>query len=389
MKSPKETLILTIDDEKAIRDLFKKFLSEKGYTVIEANNGRTGIEIFKQRKPDLVLVDLLMPEVNGYDVLAYLQKKSPQTPVIVVSSSNIINNVIEAIHMGAWDYILKPIYSVQIFLHTIEKNLEKASLLEKRKEYQMQLEEAYQSITQDLKMACTIQQKLFPKRKLTINEFTFEHYLIPSLYLSGDFVDYFQINENLIAFYMVDVSGHGVPSALITILLKSFMRKYRDEYNTKLNIVITQPNKIVKLLNKELIEENLDKFLTIVFGVIDCEKNTLTITNGGHYPYPLLCNKEYSKTINTDDPPVGLYDKQDYRFVKIDLPDRFYLSVFSDGIMEILPHKTASEKVAFLKLLTNSNEKNFNTFFSHIEKVKSKLPDDITVLSIKRGHNNG
>ncbi len=143
-------LILTIDDESSIRESFRHYLEDYDYRVIEAADGREGIELFRQHKPDLILVDLRMPELDGLEVLDIISEEAPEVPVLVVSGTGIISDAIEAIHRGAWNYLLKPIEDLCILKHAIEKGLERARLIRENLEYRTQLEEKVALRTQQL-----------------------------------------------------------------------------------------------------------------------------------------------------------------------------------------------------------------------------------------------
>ena len=146
-------LILTIDDEASIRNSFKNFLEDFDYAVIEAENGKVGLEMFDRESPDLVLVDLRMPELDGMVVLENIVQKSPDTPVIVVSGTGIIGDVIEALRRGAWDYILKPVEDMSVLLHAVEKSLERSMLLYENRLYREHLEEEVAKQTRELQSA--------------------------------------------------------------------------------------------------------------------------------------------------------------------------------------------------------------------------------------------
>jgi len=133
--------ILVIDDERAIRESFRNFLEDNDYDVLEAENGRVGLELLEQERPDLILVDLRMPEVDGLEVLYRVQEDSPDTPIVVVSGTGVVADVIEALRRGAWDYLLKPIEDLSVLLHAIHKALERARLILENREYQKHLEE--------------------------------------------------------------------------------------------------------------------------------------------------------------------------------------------------------------------------------------------------------
>ncbi len=134
-------LILTIDDEASIRESFRHYLEDYDYRVIEAADGQAGVELFRRHRPDLILVDLRMPELDGLEVLDIISKESPETPILVVSGTGIISDAIEAIHRGTWNYLLKPIEDLSILKHAIEKGLERARLIRENREYRTQLEE--------------------------------------------------------------------------------------------------------------------------------------------------------------------------------------------------------------------------------------------------------
>lgn len=153
MEPRKSPVILTIDDEEDIRDSFRLFLEDFDFEVIEAENGRDGLEIFHREHPDLVLCDLRMPEVDGLEVLAQIKKSSPDTPVVVVSGTGIIGDAIEAIHRGAWNYLLKPIQDMSVLLHAINQAIERSRLIVENRIYQENLEEEVTKRTEALQKA--------------------------------------------------------------------------------------------------------------------------------------------------------------------------------------------------------------------------------------------
>jgi PAS domain S-box-containing protein len=144
-------VVLTIDDEKAIRESFRNFLEDQDYEVFEAENGRIGLEVFREKAPDLVLVDLRMPEVDGLDVLASVRESSPDTPIIVISGTGVIGDAVEALRLGAWDYLLKPVGDLTVLGHAVDKALERARLIRENRRHQEHLEEQITERTAELK----------------------------------------------------------------------------------------------------------------------------------------------------------------------------------------------------------------------------------------------
>jgi len=112
--------ILTIEDELSVRMSLTAHLDDLGYQYLEAEDGGQGVEVFDQSRPDLVLCDLRLPEMDGLDVLSAIAELDPNTPVIIVSGANQLSDAIEAIKRGAWDYVTKPITDFRILDTAIE-----------------------------------------------------------------------------------------------------------------------------------------------------------------------------------------------------------------------------------------------------------------------------
>jgi putative nucleotidyltransferase with HDIG domain len=139
--SNKEITILCIDDEYLVRKSIVLFLNRSGFNVLEADNGRKGLEMFDKYSPAAVLADIKMPELSGLELLAILRKKAPDIPVIIISGAGIMNSAEEAIRLGAWDFITKPIYDPAIVEHTIKRELERAHMIRELRLFQRNLED--------------------------------------------------------------------------------------------------------------------------------------------------------------------------------------------------------------------------------------------------------
>jgi len=145
--------VLTVEDDLSTRKTISVYLSSKGFRVKEAKDGRMGIDLFRQGNIGLVLLDLCIPEIGGLEVLETVTGESPETPVIIISGTGEISDVVQALRLGAWDYVLKPIHDISVLMHSIEKALERARLLRQNQRYQEQLEEDIERRTQELRQA--------------------------------------------------------------------------------------------------------------------------------------------------------------------------------------------------------------------------------------------
>jgi DNA-binding NtrC family response regulator len=139
--------ILVIDDEPIIRESMTAYLEDSGFSVCQAEDGRQGLEVFRREQPDLVMVDLRMPGVDGLEVLSTVIGESPDTPTLVVSGTGVIQDAIEALKMGAMDFVTKPILDMAVLEHAAKKALEQARLRIENRRYRIHLEEEIRSRT--------------------------------------------------------------------------------------------------------------------------------------------------------------------------------------------------------------------------------------------------
>ena len=142
--------ILVIDDEPTLRRIFSYTLEDRNYEVLTAENGRIGIETFEREKPDLVLTDLRMPEADGLEVLKHIRGSAPETPVIVISGANSLDDAVQALRLGAWDYLIKPLHDIALLGHAVDKALERARLQKENRLYREHLEALVEERTEQL-----------------------------------------------------------------------------------------------------------------------------------------------------------------------------------------------------------------------------------------------
>ncbi|MBT4087983.1 MAG: response regulator [Deltaproteobacteria bacterium] len=147
-----QSTILIIDDEMNFRQSLACYLEDTGYKVLTAENGRSGIETFQREHPDLVLVGLKMPEVDGLEVLSSIKAMSTDTPMIVISGTGKLQDAVEALRRGAWDYLFKPIEDFDIFMNVVDNALENSRLKQENIKYQQSLEKLVTERTLELKM---------------------------------------------------------------------------------------------------------------------------------------------------------------------------------------------------------------------------------------------
>ncbi|MBN2022879.1 MAG: response regulator [Pirellulales bacterium] len=150
MTSESLPTILIVEDDASVRRSIVAYLEDRGFGILEAENGAVGLEVFRRNKPDVILLDLRMPVMDGLEALSHVTRESPDTPVVVISGTGAIANAVEALHRGAWDYLLKPIEHMDILLHGVQTVLERAELIRKNREYREGLEKQVAERTAEL-----------------------------------------------------------------------------------------------------------------------------------------------------------------------------------------------------------------------------------------------
>jgi serine phosphatase RsbU (regulator of sigma subunit) len=151
-----------------------------------------------------------------------------------------------------------------------------------------------------------LQLQLMPSNEEVLGTYLFSRYLLPSMYLSGDLVDYFAIDDTHMGFYLADVSGHGVSSAFVTVLLKSLVDRHVERCQADGDRLALDPAALLGRLNTDLLAQRLDKYTTLFYGIVDTAQNHLTFCNGGHFPMPVIVDGNSARFLDHRGYPVGL-----------------------------------------------------------------------------------
>src|SRR5262245_59047264 len=268
--------VLLIDDDAAVRRAFGRVLEAAGFRIRFAEDGARGLTMLRDEPPDAVLLDLNMPGIGGLDTLTTAAAESPETPVIVVSGSGRVDDVVQALRRGAWDYVSKPVEDPHLLVQAVRRALEKATLVRENREQRASLEQlngrltdAVAELRNDQEAGRRIQFQLLPPDGLRIGPYEFTRRLFPSQYLSGDFVDYFALGDHHAGMYVADVSGHGAASAFVTAMLAALIGRYREALNRRESDVILSPDKLLENLDRDLGLRKLHKHLTMFYAVLD------------------------------------------------------------------------------------------------------------------------
>lgn len=386
--------VMLLESDVNDRTSLSKQMQASDYKVIAVSTWEQALTWLKKVEPGLVLCDFHLCCEDGHSAIERLAENWPDTAIIAVSDQLSARNAIDAMRYGAVDYLNKPVDQQTLNL-AVTRALERSRLLTENRLYREQLEQANSRLKKhlseleiDQRAGRSVQMSMLPPSPLTLGQYQLMHEIVPSLFLSGDFVDYFKVSENYFAFYVADVSGHGAGSAFVTVLLKNFSRRFRREHK---QAMLTDPAQVLTWLNQELMEYDLGRHVSLCFGIVDTAAGVLHYANAGHFPNPMIASSDGVFVLEMPGHPLGLFKDVEYQSDRLDLPESFVLMIFTDGVLEVSPQNTLAAKEAGLvdaarKLPRDISEvwRSLNLEYIGRESVDSGLPDDICCLLISR-----
>ena len=391
MHRPSAKLLL-IDDDEVVRASLAAYLEDSGFQVLQAGNGLQGLEVFEREQPDLIICDLRMPQIDGLELIRRISQINSEMPVIVVSGAGVMSDAVEALRLGAADYLIKPLEDLAVLEHSVHRALDRSRLRLENQRYREKLEAANRELQaslhllqEDQNAGRQVQMNMLPTTPWEADGLHFAHQIIPSLYLSGDFADYFRVDEHRVAFYLADVSGHGASSAFVTVLLKFMTTRLLYEWRRNGVLPEFKPSDVLGHINRGLINCKLGKHVTMLGGVIDLQSGQLTYSIGGHLPLPVLFSEGEARYLEGRGLPVGLFEEASYNDLVMQLPPSFSLSMMSDGILDLLPGDTLKEKEAALPRLVSEAGGTLDGLRQVFGLANLRdMPDDIALLVLSR-----
>ncbi len=381
--------LLLIDDLGGERDDLEAQLLERGFAVDTAASGEAALRLADADIPDLILCELHMVDAQGLSMLERCTRDLPDVPLIVITEGSDISDVMQALRLGASDYLWKPVGDIEVLIHAVEQALERSRLRQENSRFKQELEAANQqlkeyveALQQDQRAGREVQLGMLPPTPMAIDGFRLQHQILPSLFLSGDFVDYFRITDRHFVFFIADVSGHGASSAFVTVLLKNFSRRLRREYRPRM---LSAPGEILRWLNQELLESQLDRHVTMFLGIIDCQDDRLAYANAGHFPAPVLTEAGEARYLELPGKPLGLFPDARFESASLALPERFRLALFSDGVFEVMQAPSLAAKEARLLQAAREHAELAGLCRELGLAPGLEAPDDVACLLLSRG----
>ncbi len=314
--------ILAVDDHPLNLKIIEKTLSKEGYRVLCANSGPRGRELAMEQLPDLILLDIIMPDENGFDVIRAL-KKDPATtaiPVIFLTASHSVSSKLKGFQLGAVDYITKPFHPQEVIarirLH-LKLSIATNSLVAAQASRLRQVTQAQASLlpTPD---AC-------PDAAFGIFYKTMEE-------AGGDFYDIIDIAKDIKGYFIADFSGHGIETSYMTYSLKALL--------TQNFTPVYKPMESMKIINDVLVELlPEEKYLTACYLLINRITGLATIINAGHLPVIFMPQRGDPYLIKIDGDILGMFTDATFGIMQFKVAPGDRLFMFTDGLVESVKNK--------------------------------------------------
>lgn len=378
--------ILLLDSSTALIDTLFDLLNDSHLPDLRVSTCfslQDALSILRERSFALVVFRLSSSSVSACPELVRLHADMPVIALVDAPSPELM---FSALRMGISD--LLPLDDVQNpdagFIDAVERALKWADTVEQNRYYKDELEQSLAELKADQQAAYHVQRNMMPPERIQHAGVTARYLLLPSLYLSGDFVDVVPVDHARVVFYLADVSGHGASSALVTVLLKNMTQAMVKEYRELSADKQPTLTEVLSRINAQLLETGVGKHLSMFIGVVDTEHKLLHYAVGGHHPMPLLTDAQGTRYLEGRGMPVGLFESPVYDERCIELSSPFQVTLFSDGILEVLPQKEMVSREEYVRGVVD------NLRGAPPEKLKTALlaryqgdaPDDIAIMTV-------
>lgn len=380
--------ILIIDPDSQSRKALAHYLEGKGFYVVTRARLDTALNSLKNHSPDAIFADLSPQTIYELTHKALFRERG--IPLIAFTRAEQASQVVDALRAGAADFVIKPVVDTEAIDDVLAKLFERLRLARLNQVYRRELESA----NRDLRAGITelradqnagrkVQMKMLPENQRAIGDWHMEHMVKPSLYLSGDFLDYVRLDDNLSLVYIADVSGHGASSAFVTVLLKNLTNRLQRNLRRGSSYDILSPSHFLVRVNKELRDTQLGKHVTMFVALLDASKRTMQYAVAAHFPMPILSSSEGTAFLEGSGLPVGIFADPQWEEYECPLPRGFHLVLFSDGILEVIEAQGLDHKERRLLELVAGGSHTIPALSDALGLDQiSELPDDIAIVTV-------
>jgi sigma-B regulation protein RsbU (phosphoserine phosphatase) len=323
--------ILIVDDTPANLRLLSQMLAEQGYQVRPVPDGSLALAAVRAEPPDLILLDIRMPEMDGYQVCERLKadSRSHEIPIIFISALDATQDKVRAFSTGGVDYVTKP-FQVEEVLARVETHLALRKLQKQLQDANERLQHANEKMERELALAGEVQASFLPRTLPDIPSWQLSVTLKPSRETSGDFYDFNLLPSGRLGILVADVVDKGAGAALFMALSWILIRTYAGEYPE-------QPELVLKAVNHRILAETqTNQFVTVFYGILDPATGGLAYCSAGHSP-PCLFSAQNDPDVQElfrTGMPLGITDDATWEQGRVQMAPGDVLVLYTDGVTE-------------------------------------------------------
>jgi sigma-B regulation protein RsbU (phosphoserine phosphatase) len=356
--------LLIVDDDEGNRDLLSRRLARKGFEIATAAGGAEALARLAERRYDLVLLDVMMPDMDGLHVLRRIREttSAAELPVILTTGLEGSRDVVAGLEAGANDYLAKPLdfaivkARVRMQLRLKRANDRVRQLERDLAERNRALQASNERMRADLAAAARIQEAMLPTALPERPEARFAWLFKPCAELAGDALNVFALDEDRIGFYVLDVVGHGFAAALLSVAVSRVLTPSRDSFLVRPSAEppgyrILAPREVAEQLNRRFpFDSATEQFFSILYGVLDLRSRELVFVTAGHPgPIHLPHGADAPRLIaSRERAPIGIGD-HGYPEHSMLLEPGDRLVIYSDGVPDV--HNAAGESFGAARMI--------------------------------------
>lgn len=330
--------VMVAGDNPTVSLLLSVTLSKWGYQTVRAADGRDALAQLMDQEVGILISDYDMPGLDGIELCREIRgRKWPSyIYVLLCTAKDNKDDLIRALEAGADDFISKPIdfAELRVRIRAAQRVIDLQYELELQNR---ELRKAYLKLDRDLRAAARLQQNLLPQKALACPELGMDWLFLPSLYLAGDMFNFMQLDENHIGIYQLDVSGHGIPAALMSITLSRVLTRESGgllkRESTEAAKRIRPPSEVVSQLNQRFQSDD-DGYFTLLYGIFNRFTRNFCFCQAGHPSPILLRSGEAARSVGSGGFPVGMMPSMNWEEESITLEPGDRLVLYSDGVTE-------------------------------------------------------
>lgn len=373
--------ILIAEDERITRMTLHRQLQNWGHEVLACEDGREAWERFSTGEFDLVITDWDMPRLTGLELVGLIREipRPIYTYIIILTSRSDKSDIVSGIEAGADDFVSKPFDRDELRVRLLagERIIKLERALKRQNDL---LRTANERIHNGLLAAARVQQSMLPKKSITTPRVRTAWKYVPTDELAGDAIGLHLIDDRYLIAYVLDVSGHGVPAALLSVSAMHSMEPtannaslLRDMSRSGSLGTVRHPAQVAAELNQRFRPgENDGRFMTMILCVLDTQSGKLHLTSAGHPAPVVLRNGMQIEVPEAGGFPISTMDDAEYDEASIQLEPGDRVCLFSDGIVE-QPHASVDDQFGTVRLIDFLNARNK----APLEEIGAQLPGEL------------